>query len=63
MNSYKLNGIAGHQFRSTICKYFGIKHTEIYRFVKDIDKDGVITLNNGQKFTLTLEKVHDKTSK
>ena len=51
MNSYKLNGIAGHQFRSTICKYFGIKHTEIYRFVKDIDKDGVITLNNGQKFT------------
>ena len=57
MNSYKLNGIAGHQFRSAICKYFGINHTEIYKFVKDIDKNGVITLSNGQKFILTLKEV------
>ena len=62
MNSYKLNSIAGHEFRSAICKFFGIRHSDIYSFIKDIDRNGVITLSNGQKFTLTLEEVHDKTS-
>ena len=57
MNSYKLNGIAGHQFRSAICKYFNIAHSDLYKFVKDIDRKGVITLKNDQKFILTLKEV------
>ena len=39
MNAYKLNGRAGHYYRRMICESIGIDFTEIYKTVKDIDKD------------------------
>jgi hypothetical protein len=57
MNSYKLNGQAGHHFRTAICKFLGIHHTEIYKTVKDIDRNGVIELKDGRKFKIVLEEL------
>jgi len=37
MNSYKLNALIGHQYRSMICKHLGITRTEIYKTVKEIE--------------------------
>ena len=57
MNSYKLNGKAGHLFRSAICKHLEIKNTEIYKTVKDIDRNGVIELKDGRKFKIILKEI------
>ena len=35
MNSYKLNGQAGHYYRKAICEGLNIPHTEIYKTVMD----------------------------
>jgi|SaaInlV_120m_DNA_3_1039746.scaffolds.fasta_scaffold12269_3 hypothetical protein len=57
MNSYKLNGNAGHHYRSMICKHLNIKHTEIYKTVKDIEKDGTIILHDRRKFKPILKEI------
>ena len=59
MNSYRLNGMAGHFFRRAICKHFGIKHTEIYKHVKDMSGDYII-MKDGSKYVLLLGKVIEK---
>ena len=33
MNSWKLNGQAGHHYRTAICKALNIPHREIYKTV------------------------------
>lgn len=57
MNSYKLNGIAGHLTRQAICKGLQIHHTEIYKVIKDIGRDGTIRTKDGRGFKLNLEQV------
>jgi len=57
MNSYKLNGIAGHICRVAICESLKIRHVDIYKVVKNIDSNGVIETADGTKFKLKLEKV------
>jgi sugar-specific transcriptional regulator TrmB len=57
MNSWRLNGMAGHLTRSAICKKLGIHHTEIYKVVKDIEMDGVITTKEGKKYKLELKEI------
>jgi len=57
MNSYKLNGIAGHTCRTAICESLKIRHFEIYKVVKNIDSNGVIETTDGTKFKLKLEKI------
>jgi len=57
MNSYKLNGRAGHQYRSMICKHLGIKYTEIYKTIKEIEDDGTIILHDGRKFKPELKEI------
>lgn len=59
MNSYKLNGMAGHHYRTMICKHLGIKRTEIYKTVKDIQNDGTIILHDGRKFKPKLELINE----
>lgn len=54
MNSWKLNGQAGHHYRQAICRALKISHTEIYKTVKDITKDGVIQLHDGREFFIVL---------
>jgi hypothetical protein len=58
MNSWKLNGQAGHHFRAAICKALNIHHTEIYKAVKDISKDGIITIRDGRQFEVKLEELN-----
>lgn len=57
MNSYKLNGIAGHTCRAAICESLKIKHVDIYKVVKNIDLNGVIETADGSKFKLKLKKI------
>jgi hypothetical protein len=58
MNSWKLNGHAGHIFRKTVCDSLKIHHTEIYRKVKDIDTyKGIITMKDGKKYKLELKEI------
>jgi hypothetical protein len=57
MNSYKLNGIAGHTCRKAICESLKIRHFDIYKVVKNIDSNGVIETGDGAKFKLKLEKI------
>jgi len=57
MNSYKLNGIAGHTCRAAICESLKIRHIDIYKVVKNIDSNGIIETNDGTKFKLKLEKI------
>lgn len=60
MNSWKLNAQAGHHYRVALCKEFNIKHTELYRTVKDIDNKGVITTRDGRKFKVILKELKDE---
>lgn len=57
MNAYKLNGKAGHFFRQAVCEKLGINHTEIYREVKNISDNGIITTREGKKYKLKLEEL------
>lgn len=61
MNSWKLNGIVGHITRSAIVKKLNIHHTEIYRKVKNIDINGVITTNDGKQYKLELTEINNGT--
>ena len=36
MNSFKLNGMAGHITRYAISQGLGIQHNDIYKTIKDI---------------------------
>jgi len=63
MNSYKLNGIAGHTCRVAICESLKIKHTDIYKVVKSISPNGIIETADGTKFKLKLEKYELQTNK
>ena len=57
MNSWKLNSLSGHFFRQAICRNLKIHHTEIYKTIKNIDSEGIITTKNNNKFKLKLEKI------
>ena len=55
MNSWKLNGIAGHLTRQIIIESLNIVPTELYKTVKSINNNGIITLHDGRKFKLELK--------
>ncbi len=57
MNSYKLNGHAGHYFRQAVCKGLNIHHTEIYKMLKSVDNNGIIETKDGKKYELQLKLV------
>jgi len=57
INSYKLNGIAGHMTRQAICKGLNINFTDIYKIVKSVNNDGIIETTDGKKYQLTLKKL------
>ena len=57
MNSYKLNGIAGHLTRTAICKKLNISSTEIYKAVKSISSNGIIETRDGKKYKLELIEI------
>ena len=60
MNSYRLNGMAGHLTRQAIIKGLNITPTELYKTVKSIDNNGIIILHDGRKFKLELKKYLDE---
>ena len=60
MNSWKLNSHIGHHARVAICKSLKMQHTSIYRTVKDIDKNGTITIYNGKKYQLELKEIENE---
>jgi exopolysaccharide biosynthesis protein len=61
MNSYKLNGMAGHYFRMTVSKFLGIHWNDIYKTVDIIEstqqKPCVITTKDGKKYELILKEL------
>jgi hypothetical protein len=57
MNSWKLNGIAGHLTRQAISKSLKIHHTEIYKTVKIVHFDGTIETKEGKKYQLELKEI------
>jgi predicted transcriptional regulator len=62
MNSWKLNGMAGHLARQAINRGLNINHTQIYKVVKSVNNEGVIETHDGKKYKLTLEIIKDDTS-
>ena len=63
MNSWKLNGIAGHLARQAINRGLNLHHTQIYKVVKSVNNEGIIETHDGKKYKLTLEIIKDDTSK
>ena len=57
MNSYKLNGIAGHVTRSSICKKLNILHTEIYKEIKSLSVSGVVETKDGKLYQIELTEI------
>lgn len=57
MNSWRLNGIAGHLTRQAIIKKLNINFNEIYKTVKSIDNNGVIETHEGKKYILELKEL------
>ena len=62
MNSWKLNGIAGHLARQAINRGLNLHHTQIYKVVKSVNNEGIIETHDGKKYKLTLEIIKDDTS-
>lgn len=60
MNSWKLNGIVGSAARVVICQGLSINQIDLYKKVKDITIDGVITTNENKIFQLKLELINKK---
>ncbi len=61
MNSYKLNGIAGHLTREAICRGLEIPSSQLYKVVKSIDyRTGIIILKDGRTFKLELKPYKDE---
>ena len=60
MNAYKLNGMAGHMFRRSVCDSLKIDHTQIYKAVKDMYSDGKIIMHDGREFKLELIEVESE---
>jgi len=56
MNSWKLNSIAAHIFRISVCKSLGIEHTEIYKEIKEIKPGGIIITKDGKEYILELKE-------
>jgi len=59
MNSYKLNSIVGHTLRSAVCKFFNIPHIDIYKKIKDISSDGIITTDDNKKYKVILKEINN----
>ena len=61
MNSYKLNGMAGHYFRMTISKFLNIHWTDIYKTIASIksteEKPCIIETKKGKKYELILKEI------
>jgi predicted transcriptional regulator len=60
MNSYRLNGMAGHVTRRAICKSLGIKPSDIYKEVKDMHVDGTVVTKDGKKYQVELREIVDE---
>ena len=57
MNSWRLNGIAGHVTRYAIAEGLGIEHTDIYKEVKSMTPSGIIETKDGKKYKLELKEI------
>jgi len=55
MNSYKLNGMAGHLTRRAIVEKLNISFLDIYKTIKSIDsRTGIIETKDDKKYELIL---------
>ena len=59
MNSYKLNGTVGHLARMAINEGLDIVNSEIYKVVKSIDNNGIITTKDDKKYKLKLVEIDE----
>jgi len=61
MNAYKLHGQGSSVLISAICKHLGIGYTQVYKALKDIDRQtGIIETKEGKKYKLVLEEIVDQ---
>jgi len=66
MNSWKLNGIAGHLTREAIINSLNITFSELYKTVKSIysiNNINIIETQDGKKYTLILKEITDDIGK
>lgn len=57
MNSWKLNSIAAHVFRQSVCRSLAINHMDIYKTLKDVNLYGIIETKDGKKYQLVLKEL------
>lgn len=57
MNSWKLNGQAGHLAKEAITKGLNISFMDLYKTVKNIDNKGIIETKDGKKYKLELKQI------
>ena len=57
MNSYKLNSRANYYIRKCISEYLNIHIADVYKTVKTIDENHIITTDDGKKYKLTLKEL------
>jgi len=57
MNSWKMNGQAGHHLRNAIAISLEVHHSQVYKEVVDIDLKGIVSTNNGKTYKIRLVKI------
>ena len=58
MNAYKLHGQASGMLISAICKHLNIAFSDVYKTLKNIDRQtGIIETKDGKKYKIKLEEV------
>lgn len=57
MNSWILNGMAGHLTRNAIIKGLNLEWNTLYKTIKSINNNGVIETKDGKKYELILKEI------
>ena len=57
MNSWKLNSMSNYYLRKCISEFFNIHIADVYKKVKNIDENHIITTDDVKKYKLTLKEI------
>jgi len=57
MNSWKLNSKSSYYIRKVISDKFNINISEVYKQIKDIDKNNIFTSKDNKRYKLILAEI------
>lgn len=60
MNSWKFNAHANYHLSRSISRSLNIKGDDIYKTIKDIDKNSIVQTKDGEKYMIVLIKIKEE---